>query len=52
MERFLEVQGKCRELNAWLENCDSSTGEDVFSDKLEELTDLIQDCLLDRPTAS
>ncbi len=31
---FPEVLGKCRELNAWLVNCDSSTDGDGFSDKI------------------
>ncbi len=39
------VQEKCKELQGWLDECDYSTDDATFWDKMEELTDFVQECL-------
>ncbi len=42
------VQEKCKELQGWLDKCDYSTADATFWDKMEELADFVQECLLDQ----
>ncbi len=39
------VQEKCKELQGWLDECDYSTDDATFWDKMEELTNFVQACL-------